>query len=48
MEYANNFIATSSRALQGVGYEPEARAGLNPESRLGGKPIILNIINNNL
>jgi hypothetical protein len=24
-------MATSRRALRGVGYEPEARAGLNPE-----------------
>ena len=25
IEYANNFIATSRRALRGVGYAPEAR-----------------------
>ena len=31
IEYANNFVATSRRALRGVGYEPEARAGLNLE-----------------
>ena len=31
IEYANNFVATSRRALRGVGYEPEARAGLNRE-----------------
>ena len=24
-------MATSRRTLRGVGYEPEARAGLNPE-----------------
>ncbi len=27
----SNIINISSRALRGVGYEPEARAGLNPE-----------------
>jgi hypothetical protein len=26
----SNFIATSRRTLRCVGYEPEARAGLNP------------------
>jgi hypothetical protein len=27
----NNFMSPHSRTLRGVGYEPEARAGLNPE-----------------
>ena len=31
MECESNFIDTSRRTLRGVGYEPEARAGLNPE-----------------
>jgi hypothetical protein len=31
IERENNFVSTSHRALRGVGYEPEARAGLNPE-----------------
>ena len=31
MDIENIIIVKSRRTLRGVGYEPEARAGLNPE-----------------
>ena len=31
LSFINNCIGAARSALRGVGYEPEARAGLNPE-----------------